>query len=142
MAEIDKITAMGGALKAIESGYFQRALGREQYERNKDVEEGRRKWIGVNHLVVPGEKRQIEVFRHDQRMEDEQIARLRELRARRDNQGVAAALEAVRAAARTGANLVPPCLAAVKVYATHGELCNALREVFGVHTPDSQLTGV
>jgi methylmalonyl-CoA mutase, N-terminal domain len=142
MAEIDKITAMGGALKAIESGYFQRALGREQYERNKDVEEGRRKWIGVNHLVVPGEKRQIEVFRHDQRMEDEQIARLRELRARRDNQAVAEALEAVRTAARTGTNLVPPCLAAVKAYATHGELCNALREVFGVHTPDSQLTGV
>ncbi len=75
-------------------------------------------------------------------MEDEQVARVRALRARRDNARVAAALEAVRAAARGGDNLVPPCLAAVKVYATHGELCDALRDVFGVHTPDSQLTGV
>ena len=142
MAEIDKITRMGGALRAIESGYFQQALGREQYERNKDLEEGRRKWVGVNHLVLPGEQRQIEIFRADQRMEEEQVARLRALRARRDNAAVARALEAVRAAAREGTNLVPPCLAAVKVYATHGELCNAMREVFGVHTPDSQLTGV
>lgn len=142
MAEIDKILKMGGALQAIESGYFQRALGREQYERNKDLEEGRRKWVGVNHLVQPGEQRQIEIFRADQRMEDEQVARLRALRARRDNAAVAAALEAVRRAAREGTNLVPPCLAAVKVYATHGELCSALRDVFGMHTPDSQLTGV
>ncbi|MBS0378850.1 MAG: methylmalonyl-CoA mutase [Proteobacteria bacterium] len=142
MAEIDKIQAMGGALKAIETGYFQRALGREQYERNRDIEEGRRKWVGVNHLVVPGEKRQIEIFRADGRVEEEQVARLRELRARRDPEAVAQALEAVREAARTGANLVSPCLAAVKVYATHGELCDAMREVFGVHTPDSQLTGV
>ena len=142
MAEIDKIMAMGGALRAIETGYFQRALGREQYERNKDVEEGRRKWIGVNHLVLPGEQRQIEIFRADNRMEEEQVARVRALRARRDNAAVAAALEAVRAAARSGANLVPPCLAAVKAYATHGELCDAMRDVFGVHTPDSQLSGV
>ena len=140
--EIDRIMAMGGALRAIESGYFQRALGREQYERNKDVEEGRRKWVGVNHLVVPEEKRQIQIFRADNRMEEEQVARVRALRARRDAAAVSAALEAVRQAARSGANLVPPCLAAVKVYATHGELCDAMREVFGVHSPDSQLTGV
>jgi methylmalonyl-CoA mutase, N-terminal domain len=140
-AELDKILAMGGALRAIETGYFQRALGHEQYERNKDIEEGRRKWVGVNHLVLPGEQRQIEIFRADNRMEEEQVARLKALRARRDAAAVAAALEAVRAAARAGTNLVPPCLAAVKVYATHGELCDALREVFGVHTPDSQLTG-
>jgi methylmalonyl-CoA mutase N-terminal domain/subunit len=142
LAEINKIAQMGGALRAIESGYFQRTLGREQYERNQDIETGRRKWVGVNHLVHPGEKRQIEIFRAANTMEEEQVARLRALRARRDNTAVAAALDAVRAAARSGSNLVPPCLAAVKVYATHGEVCDALRDVFGVHTPDSQLTGV
>jgi methylmalonyl-CoA mutase N-terminal domain/subunit len=67
---------------------------------------------------------------------------VRALRARRDTAAVARALEAVREAARQGTNLVPPCLAAVKVHATHGELCSAMRDVFGVHTPDSQLTGV
>jgi len=142
LEEIDKITRMGGALAAIESGYFQRALGLEQYQRNRDLEEGRRKWVGVNHLVLPGEKRQIEIFRADQRMEEEQVARVRALRSRRDASAVQAALDAVRAAARAGTNLVPPCLAAVKAYATHGEICDALREVFGVHTPDSQLSGV
>lgn len=141
-AEMEKIFAMGGATKAIESGYFQRALGREQYERNKDLEEGRRKWVGVNHLVLPEEKREIEIFRLDDTMEEEQVAKLRDLRARRDQPAVDAALDKVRAAARNGDNLVAVCLEAVKVYATHGEICNAMRDVFGVHTPDSQLAGI
>ena len=141
-AEMETIFAMGGATKAIERGYFQRALGNEQYERNRDLEQGRRKWVGVNHLVLPEDKREIEIFRVDDSMEDEQAAKVRDLRTRRDQAAVAAALEQVRQAARNGDNLVPPCLAAVRVYATHGELCNAMRDVFGVHTPDSQLSGV
>ncbi len=140
--ELDKIFAMGGAVKAIETGYFQQALGREQYERNKDIEEGRRKWVGVNHLVLPEEKREIEIFRLDEDMEEQQIAKVRALRARRDQVAVDAALEKVRVAARNGDNLVAACLEAVKLYATHGELCNAMRDVFGEHTPDSQLAGV
>ncbi len=140
--EMDKIFAMGGALKAIETGYFQRALGNEQFERNKDIEEGRRKWIGVNHLVLPEEKREIEVFRVDHSMEEEQAEKVRALRARRDQAAVTAALEKVREACRNGSNLVPPCLEAVGLYATHGELCDAMRDVFGVHAPDSQLAGV
>ena len=139
--ELDKVFAMGGALKAIETGYFQRALGREQYERNKDLEEGRRKWVGVNHLVLPEEKREIEIFRLGDEMEAEQVAKVQNLRARRDNEAVRAALDAVRAAARSGDNLVPACLDAVKVYATHGEICNAMRDVFGIHRPDAQLGG-
>ena len=141
-AELDKIFAMGGAVKAIETGYFQRALGREQYERNRDLEEGRRKWVGVNHLAHAEDKREIEIFRLDESMEDEQVAKVRDLRARRDQAAVDAALDKVREAARSGANLVPPCLEAVKVYAPHGELCNAMRDVFGVHTADSQLMGI
>ena len=141
-AEMEKIFAMGGAVKAIETGYFQRALGREQYERNKDLEEGRRKWVGVNHLVLPEEKREIEIFRLNDDMEEQQVEKVRALRARRDQPAVDAALDKVREAARNGDNLVPVCLAAVKLYATHGELGNAMRDVFGVHTPDSQLAGV
>ena len=140
--EMDKIFAMGGALKAIETGYIQRALGREQYERNKDIEEGRRKWVGVNHLTREDEEREIEIFRLDEAMEEEQIRKVRDLRARRDQPAVDAALEKVREAARTGTNMVPPCLEAVKLYATHGEICNAMRDVFGVHSADSQLMGI
>jgi len=140
--EMDKIFAMGGALKAIETGYIQRSLGREQYERNKDIEEGRRKWVGVNHLTREDEEREIEIFRLDEAMEEEQIRKVRDLRARRDQPAVDAALEKVREAARTGTNMVPPCLEAVKLYATHGEICNAMRDVFGVHSADSQLMGI
>jgi methylmalonyl-CoA mutase N-terminal domain/subunit len=142
MAEVEKVLAMGGALKAIETGYFQRALGREQYERNREIEEGTRKWVGVNHLVLSEEKREIPIFRQTDEMEKEQIARVRNLRARRDNDRVQQTLEAVREAARSGANLVPVCLEAVKAYATHGEICNAMRDVFGVYSSDSQLTGL
>jgi len=141
-AELDKIFAMGGAVKAIDSGYFQRALGREQYERNRDLEEGRRKWVGVNHLARADEQREIEIFRLDDNMEEEQVRKVRELRARRDQGAVDAALEKVSQVARDGGNLVPPCLEAVKLYATHGELCDAMRDVFGVHTADSQLMGI
>ena len=123
--EMEKIFAMGGALKAIESGYFQRALGREQYERNKDLEEGRRKWVGVNHLTLEQEKREIEIFRQNENMEAEQIDKLRHLKSRRDNKAVQAALEKVRLAARNGDNMVPPCLEAVKVYATPCVRCLA-----------------
>ncbi|MFN8544684.1 MAG: methylmalonyl-CoA mutase family protein [Candidatus Binatia bacterium] len=140
MAEVDRILAQGGALTAIETGYFQRALGREQYERHRDIENGTRKWIGVNHLVVPGEKREIDIFRPDDGVEAAQIARVQALRAQRDDTRVAETLEAVRRAARDGTNLVPPCLDAVKAYATHGEICNAMRDVFGVHQPDAQLS--
>ncbi|MBQ0796886.1 methylmalonyl-CoA mutase family protein [Zhongshania sp.] len=140
-AEMDKIFDMGGAVKAIEKGYFQRALGREQYERNKDVEEGRRKWVGVNHLKLAEEKREIEIFRLNDAMEEEQIAKVRELRGRRDQDAVNAALAKVKAAAINGDNMVVSCLEAVKVYATHGELCNAMREVFGEYHADSQLGG-
>ncbi|MDZ7785286.1 MAG: methylmalonyl-CoA mutase family protein [Halioglobus sp.] len=140
--EMQKIFDLGGALQAIDTGYFQRALGREQYERNRDIEEGRRKWVGVNHLKLDEERREIDIFRLDDSMEDEQVQKVRDLRARRDRQAVAAALEKVRVAARNGANMVPVCLEAVKVYATHGEICHAMRDVFGEYGADSQLGGL
>lgn len=140
--EIDKIMELGGAVRAIETGYFQRALGREQYERNKDIEEGRRKWVGVNHLVAPEKKRDIDIFRLGDEVEDAECAKVRALREKRDGEAVERALERVREAARSGENLMPPCLEAVQVYATHGEICNAMRDVFGVYSSDSQLGGV
>ncbi len=142
MAEIERIDSMGGALAAIEAGYFQRALGREQYERNRDIESGARKWVGVNHLVLPEEKRELEIWRLDESAEAQQIEKLRALRAWRDQNAVQHSLDAVRAAARNGDNLVPVCLGAVKVLATHGEICNAMRDVFGVHHPDAQTAGI
>jgi methylmalonyl-CoA mutase N-terminal domain/subunit len=142
LAEIAKIDAMGGALAAIERGYFQRELGREQYERNRELETGARTLVGVNHLVTDEQRREIDIFRLDDDTERRQVERLQKLRAGRDNARVTEALAGVREAAAGTANLVPPILAAVRANATHGEICDAMRDVFGVHHPDSQTSGV
>ena len=141
-AELAKIEAMGGALAAIQTGYFQKELAREQFERNRAIEKGERKLVGVNQGVREGEKRSIEIFRLDDESEKRQIARLQQVKAQRDAGKVAEALDAVRDAAESGENLVPPILEAVKLYATQGEICDVLREVFGTYTPDSLTTGV
>jgi methylmalonyl-CoA mutase N-terminal domain/subunit len=133
---------MGGALAAIERGYFQRELGREQYERNRELETGARTLVGVNHLVTDEQRREIDIFRLDDDTERRQVERLQKLRAGRDNARVTEALAGVREAAAGTANLVPPILAAVRANATHGEICDAMRDVFGVHHPDSQTSGV
>jgi methylmalonyl-CoA mutase, N-terminal domain len=141
-AELAKIEAMGGALAAIQTGYFQKELAREQFERNRAIEKGERKLVGVNQNVREGEKRSIEIFRLDDESEKRQIARLQQVKAQRDAGKVAEALDAVRDAAEGGENLVPPILEAVKLYATQGEICDVLREVFGTYSPDSLTTGV
>ena len=141
-AEIEKVDAMGGALAAIEGGYFQKELAKQQYQRQRDIEEGRRKLVGVNLLHRPDEKRSIETFRLDPDAEKRQIESLRRLRSRRDAKRVEECLAAVEAAARTDTNLVPPIQRAVEAYATQGEICDALRNVFGVYHPDSLTSGV
>jgi len=142
LAEMAKIDAMGGTLKAIEQGYFQRVLGHEQFERNRAIEQGARKLVGVNHLAIETEKREIGLFQLDSTTEQQQVEKLQKLRAERDGARVEAALGAVRTAAADGSNLVPPILEAVKAHATHGEICDAMRDVFGVHSPDAQTCGV
>jgi len=140
--EIEKIDAMGGALAAIEAGYFQKELARSQRARYREIEDGTRKQIGVNHMVQPGEKRSIETFKLGQEAEQRQIERLARVRKDRDEELVAKALERVREAATGDENLVPPILEAVKAYATQGEICDVMRGVFGVYHPDSLTAGV
>lgn len=140
--EIEKIDALGGALKAIETGYFQKELAEQQYQRQMDIEQGARKWVGVNHLVAEGEERSLETFKLDESAERRQIESLRKVRDERDAKKVTACLARVEVAARGTDNLVPPILDAVKALATHGEICDVLREVFGTYHPDSLTTGV
>jgi methylmalonyl-CoA mutase N-terminal domain/subunit len=142
LAEIAKIDAMGGALAAIQRGYFQKELAREQVERNRALETGERKLVGQNFAVREEAQRAIDIFRLDDASEKRQIARLAEVKAARDAGKVAETLDAVREAAQSGENLVPPILAAVKVYATQGEICDVLRGVFGSHVPAAMTSGV
>ena len=141
-AEIERVDAMGGALAAIEAGYFQKELARSQRDRFREIEEGTRKQIGVNHLVQEDEKRSIEMFKLGQEAERKQVEQLVRVRADRDEALVAKTLDRVREAAKGDDNLVPPIMEAVKAYATQGEICDVMRDVFGVYHPDSLTSGV
>ena len=98
--------------------------------------------VGVNHSQRDEGERSFEIHRPDPEVERRQIEKVQRLRAGRDSAAVEKALDRLRDAARGGENLVPACLEAVKAYATHGEMCGALRDVFGEYTPDSTTTGV
>ncbi len=127
---IAKIDALGGMLRAIETGYVQAEIQKAAYEYQQAVERGEQVVVGVNQFVAEEEK-PIPILRMDPEIERAQIARLNALRARRDTARARAAVAAVEARARSGENLLPAILAAVEAYATVGEISDALRRVFG-----------
>ena len=125
-----KIDAMGGMVRAIESGYPQREIQQSAYEYQQSIERGDRIVIGVNRFVE--ETRAVPpLLRIDPEIERTQVERLVALRARRDAARVKATLDAVEQAARSNGNLMPAILDAVKSYATVGEISDALRRAFG-----------
>ncbi len=130
---VAKIDALGGMLRAIETGYVQAEIQKAAYEYQQAVERGEQVVVGVNQFVAEEEK-PIPTLRIDPEVERSQIARLNALRARRDAARVRAALAAVEARARSGENLLPAILAAVETSATVGEISDALRRVFGEYT--------
>jgi len=127
---LGKIDALGGMLRAIESGYVQAEIQKAAYEYQQAVEHGEQVVVGVNQFVAEEEK-PIPTLHLDPEVERVQIARVQALRARRDAARTREALAAVESHARLGENLLPAILAAVEVYATVGEISDALRLVFG-----------
>jgi methylmalonyl-CoA mutase, N-terminal domain len=133
MRYIERIDRMGGIVRAVEEGYPQREIAQAAYDFQRKVDAGERTVVGVNKYVVE-EKDPIPTLKIEHEVERGQIARIRELRQKRDEAGAAAALEAVRAAARDEAqNLMPPIVAAVKAHVTVGEISQVFRDVFGEH---------
>ena len=127
---LEKIDAMGGMVRAIESGYPQREIQQAAYEYQQAIERGDRVVVGVNQYV--DQRRSAPpLLRIDPEIERAQVDRLASLRARRDAPRVATTLRAVEGTARTDRNLLPAILDAVKAYATVGEISDALRRVFG-----------
>ena len=125
-----KIDAMGGMVRAVESGYVQREIQQAAYEYQKSIEAGDRVVVGVNRYVDQT-RNSPPILRIDPAIERTQVERLTALRARRDNSRVNSTLAAVEATARTDQNLLPAILDAVKAYATVGEISDTLRKVFG-----------
>ena len=127
---LQRIDAMGGTLRAIETGYIQREIQAAAYRYQKAVENGEQVIVGVNRFRTNTEK-PISVLRVDPQLESEQVERLRRLRATRDPAAATAALEALERAATSSDNLMPLILAAVETWCTVGEISAALRRVFG-----------
>jgi methylmalonyl-CoA mutase N-terminal domain/subunit len=127
---ISKIDAMGGTLRAIESGFIQGEIQKAAYDFQRAVETKEQIVVGVNDFVAE-EERGIPTLRMDEDIERSQIARLNALRAKRDTARAKSALAALQRLAATEENLLPAILAAVEAYATVGEISDALRRVFG-----------
>jgi methylmalonyl-CoA mutase, N-terminal domain len=127
---LDKIEALGGMPKAIERGFVQQEIQNAAYEYQQQVDRGETTVVGVNRFLAEEEK-SIAIQHIDESLEPKQVERLRALRARRNPQPWKDSLRAVEDAARSGANLMPPILAAVEAYATVGEISDTTRKVFG-----------
>jgi methylmalonyl-CoA mutase, N-terminal domain len=138
----DKLDAMGGMVKAIERGYPQKEIAEASYQYQRAVEGREKIIVGVNDFVIEEEPPQILYI--DETVAQQQSAKLEKLRARRSNDEVRRTLSALKKAAeqepKTGngsissANTMPCVIDAVRAYATVGEICDALRQVFGTYT--------
>jgi len=131
---LTRIDDIGGALAAIEAGYIQREIQESAYHHQKAVEAQERVVVGVNRFQV-NEDYVPEILRVDEAAQAAQVERLRQLRAARDTSTVEGALTSLQDAARGDENLMPHILEAVELYATTGEICHALRRVFGEYQP-------
>jgi methylmalonyl-CoA mutase N-terminal domain/subunit len=126
----DKVDALGGVIPAIEKGFFQREIAESAYRYQKEVDENERIIVGVNQYKLD-EKLSIPLLKMDEKGEERQVQRLKKLRMERDNQKVQRNLLELRKAAAGEENLMPFILRCVHSYATLGETCDVLREVFG-----------
>ncbi|MGB7220503.1 MAG: methylmalonyl-CoA mutase family protein [Vicinamibacterales bacterium] len=126
----DTIDRMGGMVEAIERGFPQREIAESAYRFQQAVECKDRIIVGVNEFTQQDD-RPIDVLRVDERAAERQLARLEALKRSRSADQVGRTLDQLRRAAGTTANLMPPILAAVRAYATIGEMCDALRDVWG-----------
>jgi methylmalonyl-CoA mutase N-terminal domain/subunit len=129
-ALIDKIDAMGGIVRAVEEGFPQREIATSAYEAQRQIDRGDRVVVGVNRHVTERQDK-IPTLKIDHQPEGAQIARIAELRARRNAIAARAALDGVRRACAGDENIMDAVLEAAKKEATLGEICQVFREVFG-----------
>jgi methylmalonyl-CoA mutase N-terminal domain/subunit len=137
-ALIAQIDEMGGAVDAVERGWMQEQIADSAYAYQKRVESGERVVVGVNRFVED-EATSVPIFKPDENVTREQTEGLARLRAERDAAAVAAALADLKATAEGTGSLLPPMREALRQYATVGEVCGVLREVWGEYRPEVRL---
>ena len=128
----ERLDEMGGMVAAIEKGFPQREVQESAYQYQKAIERKEKIVVGVNEFEVENEP-PLDVLLIDESVAEKQVAQLRKLRESRDNERVRTTLEALGQAARNDAAMMPPILDCVRAYATLGEMCDTLREVYGVY---------
>jgi methylmalonyl-CoA mutase N-terminal domain/subunit len=128
---IEKIDALGGMVSAIERGYPQREISEASYRYQVAVDKKEKIIVGVNDFVTP--EKPLDTLQIDETVAHRQAERLNKLRAERSSDEVARRLGALRKAAQDTENIMPYIFDAVKSYATLGEICDAMREVFGTY---------
>jgi len=133
-----RLDELGGMIPAIETGFPQREIRQAAWQYQREIERKERVIVGVNEYVME-EEEPLDILVIDPAVEKRQIERLRDLRAGRDQTRWLGALDALRKAAVDQDNLMPPLIDAVKAYATVGEICNALKDVFGEYEEPLEL---
>ncbi|MGB0714647.1 MAG: acyl-CoA mutase large subunit family protein [Phycisphaerae bacterium] len=129
---IDQIDAMGGVIQAIDRGYFRRAIAESAQAQQKSLDGGETKIVGVTDFIdeePPG----IEILKIGQETEEEQVARLKALKQRRDAAAHEAALARIREDANNNLNMMPALIAGAEAYATVGEMMEAMKDAFGAY---------
>jgi len=132
MAYFERIEQLGGVLPALEENFFQREIAEASYAFQREVEEGRRLIVGVN-AYVGSDDDQVEILRISPEIERRQSERLAAVRERRDDSALPGPLGRLQEAAASAQNVMPHILDCARVYASEGEICDALREVWGVY---------
>ena len=132
---LKQIEDIGGAVAAVENGVIQKEIAQTSYETQQSIESGEQVVVGVNSFTDGNEDQSLQVFRVDRRVVEEQRLSLERTRGERSAEDVGNALTELRTVAQGDGDLMPPILAAVRAYATTGEICGALRDVFGEYTP-------
>jgi methylmalonyl-CoA mutase N-terminal domain/subunit len=129
----ERIDAMGGMVEAIEKGFPQREIQESAYQYQKALEAGGQTIVGVNKCQMEETGTEIPTLVINESVRHHQLERLEQTRARRDKQAVVRTLDKLRHAAEAGDNTMPATIEAVREYATLGEICSALRDVYGVY---------
>lgn len=135
---IRRIDEMGGMVVAVEKGYPQREIARSAYEFERQLNDGSRVMVGVNGYRSAEDGDNIPTLKIDEAVQRNQLAELAKVKAGRSKVDVEQALSQVRDAARGGGNLMPPIIAAARVYCTEQEICDELRGVFGTYNDPAE----
>jgi methylmalonyl-CoA mutase N-terminal domain/subunit len=130
-AYFHRIDELGGVVKAIDKGFFQREIQKSAYEYQKAVEAGRKVIVGLNRFALENEEIEIPLLKIDEEVERHQKKAVQVTRAERDNDKVSRELERLKVAAEGSDNLMPVIIDCARCYATEGEIIDTLKGVFG-----------